>query len=93
MQFSEHETSILKILGRRKMSIHELTEKFYNLDDVEVGPIECNYIAVVVRRIKVKCEKLKTPWTLTGKGAGRAGRVIWRGKRTKTKKPKRGKAA
>lgn len=81
--FSEHEKMILKVLGRRKMSIQELSDCFYHSQEVELP--ERNYVAGVIRRINAKCEREKLPWTLLGKGAGRGGRKIWRGKRARRK--------
>lgn len=77
--FSEHEQMILHILGRSKMTIEEIALEFYHSRDLPLEPR--NYVAQVVRRIDRKCDKLKLGWTLKGKGGGRGGRTIWRGKR------------
>lgn len=78
--FSEHEKMVLKIIGRRKMTIHDITMEFYHSQEMPVDP--GNYIGLVVRRIKAKCQHQKLGWTLHGtKGRSRGGRTIWRGKR------------
>lgn len=74
--FSEHEKMVLKILGRRKMTIHEIADEFYHSREVELAPR--NYVAFVIRRITAKCKKMKLKWTLEGKGVGRGGRTVWR---------------
>lgn len=79
--FSTHEKLLLKALGRRKMSIKELSQTFYHSRQVELP--ERNYVAVIVRRIAAKCEKEKLSWTLLGKGSGFHGKTVWRGKRAK----------
>ncbi len=77
--FSEHEKMLLHILGRRKMTIEELSEQFYHSREL---PLESrNYVAQIVRRITRKCDKMKLNWTLQGRGGGRGGRTIWRDKR------------
>ncbi len=77
--FSPHESEILKIIGKRKVTIAEITAEFYaertKLFD------SSNYIASVVRRINRKCDHIKAPWRLAGSGSGRHGRKIWREKR------------
>lgn len=81
--FSEHERMILKIVGRRKMTVQEISEEFYNSRNL---PLEGrNYVAQVIRRIARKCELMKSTWTLEGKGSGRHGRTVWRSKRSGTK--------
>lgn len=76
-KFSEHEKMVIKILGRSKMTIHDLSESFYGSRNL---PFEGqNYVAKVVRRIASKCEIHKLNWTIKGVGGGRGGRTIWRG--------------
>jgi hypothetical protein len=76
--FSPDETKVLKILRNRKMTIAALADFFY---DGKHTLIERNYLGGVVRRINLKCEVNRLPWTLKGEGGGRKGRVIWKGKR------------
>lgn len=60
MMFSKKEEQILKILGRRKMTIREIAQKIKsNNFDIEI--ITSNNI----RRIARKCEHYKLTWTLT----------------------------
>lgn len=69
------ENEILKIVGRRKMTISEIAERFYGTDcPFEPG----NVVASAVRRINKKCERHELPWTLEGEGGGRHGRTVWR---------------
>ena len=78
--FSANEHIVIKILGRKKMSIREITQRFYALD-YEPKINDNNYIASVVRRIKHKCENNEVNWTIAGSGCGRRGRTVWKEKR------------
>lgn len=81
-RFSEHEKMVLHILGRRKMTVREISEQFYHSQEL---PLESqNYVAMIVRRIVRKCEKMDLNWTIEGKGGGRGGRTIWRAKKSGT---------
>lgn len=85
-EFSDHERMILFILGRKKkMTIQEISNIFYHSQQ-KVPLAKRNYVAGIIRRIEAKCEKKKFKWTLLGEGSGRGGRIIWRGKRGRTKK-------
>ncbi len=78
--FSTNEAQVLKIIGRRKMTIIEITDKYYH----SRGPRPMNannYIGMVVRRINTKCEYHNLPWGLEGTGMGRGGKTVWRSKR------------
>lgn len=77
--FSPNEERILKILGRKKMSIKQIAAKF--LEGREVFLSDQNGVAGTVRRINEKCEKHELPWFLNGMGSGRGGRVVWKDKR------------
>lgn len=80
--FSPTEKVIIKIIGRRKITIAEITEKY--LEDADPAPITPNnYIGLVVRRIVAKCNHYKLNWTLDGVGTGRGGRTVWRALRGK----------
>lgn len=74
--FSDAEKKLLKVLGRKKKTITELTIDYYG--DLPYG--KSNYIASVVRRINAKCEHHGTSWYLNGKGLGRGGKTVWREK-------------
>lgn len=78
--FSEAEWEIIRILGRRKMTIAQLTENFY-FNGGKPNIVEPNnYIGAAVRRISKKCENNRLSWTIVGKrGAG--GRTVWKAKR------------
>ncbi len=75
--FSSHEKRFIEILGRRKMTIAQIAAEFYKSPEV-IDP--SNYVATVARRVKKKCEFYSLTWTLAGRGAGRAGRTVWRTK-------------
>jgi len=78
-QFSDDEKEILRIIGRRKMTIQDISSKFYRCKEVPLA--DRNYIACVIRRVNAKCSKNKSSWVLVGEGSGRGGRVVWKGKR------------
>ncbi len=76
LSFSDGERRVLKILGRKRMTVSRIAERFYG--DVPMnGSI---VIASIIRKITLKCERSKSPWTLRGEGVGRAGRTVWRTK-------------
>ncbi len=77
--FSPSEKQVIKIIGRRKITVAEITEKYF--DEITVAPLNPNnYIAGLVRRISLKCRYYRLNWTLDGKGVGRGGRTVWRKK-------------
>lgn len=76
--FSPTENKVLKLLGKRKLTIAELTLKFHS----GRPPLEANNnIAAAVRRINAKCDHHDLPWFLNGSGMGRAGKTVWKDKR------------
>lgn len=81
--FSEHEKLVLEILGRRKMTVQEISDTFYHSREVPLA--DRNYVAGIIRRIEAKCEKDKLDWTVLSKGSGRGGKTVWRGKRARSK--------
>lgn len=74
--FSPNEEKILKILGRKKMTITAITKKFYG----ENHPVDANNnIAGTLRRIRKKCTyDFKCTFNLSGEGRGRGGRTVWK---------------
>ena len=78
-QFSKAEIRVLQILGDKKMTIAEITEKFYGEAPFDAN----NIIASVVRRITAKCNYYNLDWKLKGIGGGRGGRTVWRKQRKK----------
>lgn len=67
--FSDRERLILRVIGNKKMTIGEITEKvFYNSEslvfDREVS------ISNAIRRIIKKCEHYKLDWTLKRNKSG-----------------------
>ncbi len=75
--FSPSEEKVLKILGRKRMKLSAITDKFY--EDRDLPPLNANIlIASVVRRINSKCNYLKADWWIAGEGLGRGGKTVWR---------------
>jgi tagatose-1,6-bisphosphate aldolase len=73
--FSKSEQKVIKVLGRKKMTITDLVKGFYR----SKRPVDANNkIGTYVRRIQKKCKFHDLPWTLEGIGAGRNGRTVWR---------------
>ena len=77
--FSEREMKILKILGRKKMMIADITKEYYKGAPTPLNPKIT--IASAIRRIAAKCEHYKLDWTVKGEGAGRTGRKVWKEKK------------
>ena len=74
--FSNHEKTVLGIMGKKEMTITNISQVFY---EDAVRPLNGeNYIAGVIRRIKDKCEYNELTWTIMGIGAGRGGRTVWK---------------
>lgn len=78
--FSPMETKIVKILGRSKMTIAEVSDKYFRRRKTALE--ERNRIGGAIRRINRKCKVHKLPWNFNGMGAGRAGKTVWRDKRS-----------
>jgi hypothetical protein len=77
-RFSPNENKILTILGRKKMSIVDITKEFYS----GKGPVSAStVVSNAIRRINFKCEYYKLDWHLDGQGMGRVGRIVWRTKK------------
>ena len=74
--FSSTELKIIKIIGRRKRTIADITFEFYKGGTIPFAA--GNSIALTVRRIKNKCKYYDLNWTIDGVGGGRAGRTVWR---------------
>ncbi len=74
---SSTEKEILKILGKKKMTIAEITEKYFN-DPRTVAPmLPSNYIGGVIRRLSIKADYYHLPWKLVGQRDVR-GKCVWR---------------
>ena len=76
--FSPREKEVLKVLGKRRMSIHDLCDKIYGIKKWPLGAN--NGIASAIRNINRKCEFHSLEWKLYGSGIGRAGRIVWKDK-------------
>ena len=63
--FSERESAIIKILGRKKMTIREISDELFkeekNTLDAETKVTNC------LSRIIKKCEAFDLPWSLERK--------------------------
>lgn len=88
--FSRSEQKVLEIIGRRKMTIAEITDKFYDGEERPLNDII--YVASVIRRINRKCTYYGKTWSLTGEGAGRAGRTVWRQNDKRRSNPRKNKS-
>lgn len=78
--FSPTEKTVIDIIGRRKITLAELTEELARVSQHESFDLN-NYVAGVVRRIVKKCDHYKLNWTIEGQGSGRGGRTVWKEKR------------
>lgn len=59
--FSEREKQIIKIIGRRKVTIAQITSELFKGNKILNGE---QSVAYSVSRIIKKCGYYKTPWTL-----------------------------
>lgn len=74
--FSATENKMLKILGKKKMSIAEISDKMY--EGVPKKPMNAGIIVSgLISRINKKVKFYELNWHLDGLGQGRAGRTIW----------------
>lgn len=85
--FSFAEERVIKILGRRKLTIQAIAQKYYASKDRTLTPPmdPQNYIGRVVRRISMKCEHFELDWTIVGERIN-GSRTVWR-KPLKSKRP------
>ncbi len=74
--FSAREQEVLKVLGRKKLLIVEITEMVFGKKKAPIGAN--NGIGSAIRRINEKCRYHKLPWFLNGMGVGRAGKAVWK---------------
>lgn len=74
--FSPSEQNLLKILGKKRMSLIEITEKMFK--DEKKKPINGSIlVGGMVNRINKKCDWHDLNWFLNAIGGGRAGKTIW----------------
>lgn len=73
--FSETEFKVLKIIGRKHMTVKEVTRRFYSKKKRPLNGR--NLIAGTIVRINRKSKYHKLPWFLNGAGSGRGGRTVW----------------
>lgn len=72
--FSPQEEDVLKIIGRKKITIAAIAKVLIKVPTVE----HSNSIAGCIRRINRKCLKNKLDWMIDGEGMGRQGRTVWK---------------
>lgn len=73
--FSPTETRVLKILGKKKMTIKILTEKYFKGQKKPYNPN--NVISGAIVRINRKCDYYNQDWYIHGEGLGRHGKTVW----------------
>lgn len=74
--FSPLQIKVLRVLGRRRLSIEKITQGVYAHKKRPVD--STNGVGQAVRRINRKCKYHKLPWFLNGMGKGRSGKVVWK---------------
>jgi hypothetical protein len=68
--FSEREEAIIKIIGRKKMTIKDICEELFS-DTRTNRPFDAEIsVGNTIRRIVEKCEYNKLDWTLFKKRVG-----------------------
>jgi len=78
--FSPTELKVLRMLGKKKMTITEVAKKYFSRSPQHVfDPNAVVYTAI--RRINKKCEFHQLPFFINGVGIGRGGRTVWKDKR------------
>jgi hypothetical protein len=78
--FSPIETKVLKLLGKRKLTIGELTEEFFfksGIRSLNPGAV----VSAAVLRINKKCKFHGLNWLIEGEGLGRGGKTVKIGKK------------
>lgn len=75
--FSPMENQILKIVGKRRISISDITEKY--IEKFESNALRPNIvISGAIKNINKKCKRHKLKWYLNGCGGGRSGKIVWK---------------
>lgn len=77
--FSPAEEEILSILGSRKMTVKEITEKYYANGKHKESVEPCNFIGTLIRRISKKAEHHGLAWKIAAE-KHHFGRRIWKEK-------------
>jgi hypothetical protein len=75
--FSDRESTLLRILGKKKLTIEQLTNQYF-LDGRSFNRQQV--IGNAIRSIQKKCEFYKLPWRLSSNGGGRGGKTVWKEK-------------
>jgi len=78
--FSKNERLVITIIGKKKMTIGEITDIFCDSKQDDGDRVERqNYIAGVVRRIIRKCNvSSEVDWILEKEGSGSGGTTVWK---------------
>lgn len=72
--FSEREDEIIKIIGRRKIAIRDISEELFR--DVVNKPFDCEIgVGNSIRRIMEKCQFHELDWTFEKERHGR--KFLW----------------
>lgn len=75
---SPNEEKIVEIIGRKKVTITEITKEMYPKNP----PLNAaTTVANAIRRINFKCKHLKQKWFINGEGMGRNGKTVWKDKK------------
>jgi len=75
--FSPTELRVLKLLGKKKLTVTKLTEEYFKKEKKPLNPNAVISSAVI--RINRKCKYHKLNWFVNGCGGGRGGKEIWKG--------------
>lgn len=76
--FSPTEEKVLKILGKRRLSIRELSNRYFGYSEQVLNPNAV--VSSAILRINRKCKYHKLKWFINGSGSGRGGKTVWRDK-------------
>jgi hypothetical protein len=73
--FSATEERVLKILGKKKLTVKVLSEKYFKGQKKPINP--SNVISGAIVRINRKCSYFGLDWYVYGEGLGRHGKTVW----------------
>jgi len=73
--FSPTENLVLKTLGKKKMTVADITSKIFEDPEKVMNPNAVVSSAII--RINKKCKFHKLSWWINSYGLGRAGKTVW----------------
>ncbi len=76
--FSPTEEKVLRILGKKKMTVTDIAVELYKSDKKPINPN--NVVSGAIRHINRKCEYHHLAWFINGAGLGRGGKTVWKDK-------------